>query len=223
MKTIVNLCLGAAIVGLVTATTVRAQDPLDIDFYNSGSIDDPTPLGWDGLSGNFLADTADPSLVEGSYDFSIDNVGVYDNGNSGETLTDAGFYTYGNNANDHNFSLTGLNEGDIVTLYACAAWDGNGRGAVVVFGSSGPSGVQAQTVGDPGTSPTVANLTVIGTAIADATGTVAGSINGSDGVDSASEGQVGGFIFSITPAPEPASMALAGLGIAGMLIFRRRN
>jgi hypothetical protein len=210
----------------MTATTVRAQDPLDIDFYNSGSIDDPVPGGWDGLSGNFLADTATASLnnINGSgYNFSIDNVGVYDNGNSGETLTDSGFYTFGDNANDHNFSLTGLNEGDIVTLYACAAWDGNGRGAVVVFGNSGPSGVQAQTVGDPGTSPTVANLTLIGTAIADATGTVAGSMNGAGGVGSASEGQIGGVIFNITPAPEPASMALAGLGIAGMLIFRRRN
>src|SRR5271170_2604220 len=174
MKTTVKLCLGAAIVGLVTATTVRAQDPFaDIDFYNSGSIDDPVPAGWVGLSGNFLADTPEATLdnIDSlGYDFEIDNVGVYDNGNSGETLTDAGFYTFGNNANEHNFSLSGLNDGDIVTLYASAAWDGNGRGAVIVFGNTGPNGVQAQTVGDPGTSPTVANLTLIGTATADATG-----------------------------------------------------
>ena len=64
----------------------------------------------------------------------------------------------------------------------CAAWDGNGRGGYVVFGDSGVSGIKAQTIGDPGIAPTVANLTLIGTATVDISGSLQGTLNGAGGV-----------------------------------------
>ncbi|MEO5915964.1 MAG: PA14 domain-containing protein [Luteolibacter sp.] len=131
------------------------------------------------------------------YDFTFTHVASYDNGDTAQPLTRSGFYTFGNNANTHPFTLAGLNSGQVVSLYACAAWDGNNNGGYVVFGDSGAGGVKAQTIGNPGTNPTQANLTMIGTATADANGMVAGTLNGAGGVGAANEGQVGGFVFVI--------------------------
>ena len=39
----------------------------------------------------------------------------------------------------------------------------------------------------------------------------------------ASEGQVGGFIFEITTVPESGTLALAGLGVAALVISRRKK
>jgi hypothetical protein len=120
--------------------------------------------------------------------------------------------------------LSGLAAGETVSLYACAAWDGNGRGGFVVFGDSGAGGIKAQTVGDPGTAPTLANLTLIGTATVDGSGILTGTLNGAAGVGSiGSEGQVGGFEFTISSVPEPGTLALAGLGVAAFVAFRRKN
>jgi hypothetical protein len=93
-----------------------------------------------------------------------------------------------------------------------------------VFGDSGINGVQAQTVGDPGIAPTLANLTLIGTATVDGSGILTGTLNGAGGVGSiGSEGQVGGFEFIITSVPEPGTLALAGLGVAALVMVRRKN
>jgi hypothetical protein len=43
------------------------------------------------------------------------------------------------------------------------------------------------------------------------------------GIVGAGVNQVGGFNLTYFPAPEPSSMALAGLGAASLLIFRRRK
>jgi hypothetical protein len=218
-----KLCLTAAIMGLVAATNARADTLLHLDFTQTGGA---YTSGWDPVYGNFLADTpiAGISNIDGlGYDFSINHVGVYDNGNATESLTRSGFYTFGNNANDHTFTLSGLTAGQTVSLYACAAWDGNGRGGYVVFGDSGAGGIQAQTLGDPGTTPTLANLTLIGAATVDGSGILQGTLNGAGGVGSATEGQVGGFVFVIQAVPEPETLALAGLGIASMLFSRRRS
>ena len=43
------------------------------------------------------------------------------------------------------------------------------------------------------------------------------------GIVGAGASQVGGFNMAYFPAPEPSSMALAGLGAASLLIFRRRK
>jgi hypothetical protein len=219
----IKLCLAAVIIGFVAVTNSMATNYLQLDFTQTGGS---YTTGWDPVYANMLAITPTASIANIDslgYNFSIDNVACYDNGTVTEPLTRSGFYTFGNNANDHNFTLNGLAAGASVSLYGCAAWDGNGRGGVVVFGSSGASGVQAQTIGDPGISPTLANLTLIGTATADGTGTVYGSLNGSGGVGTPTEGQLGGVIFVIAPVPEPGTLALVGLGAAAMLTFRRRQ
>lgn len=208
---------------ILAAANLSAQTDLLLDFTQTGGN---YTVGWNPVYGNFLADTAPASIndIDGlGYDFSINHVGCYDNGVVTEPLTESGFYTFGDNANDHTFTLSGLAAGASVSLYACAAWDGNGRGGVVVFGDSGASGVQAQTIGDPGASPTLANLTLIGTAIADNTGIVQGTLNGAGGVGDASEGQLGGMVFVITSVPEPGTLALAGLGLAALAVSRRKN
>lgn len=208
---------------ILAATSLHAQTTLLLDFTQTGG---PYTTGWNPVYGNFLADTpvANINNINGlGYNFSINNVGCYDNGIATEPLTRSGFYTFGDNTLDHTFTLNGLAAGDIVSLYACAAWDGNGRGGYLVFGNSGASGVQAQTIGDPGTTPTLANFTLIGTATADISGILQGTLNGAGGVGDASEGQVGGFVFEITSVPEPGTLALAGLGVAALVIFRRKN
>jgi hypothetical protein len=189
------------------------------------------------VNGNFLADTPTAGTNVGAYTFSIDHVGVYDNGaGATEPLIASGFYTFGNGNSglDHAFSLSGLNPGDVVSLYAVAAWDGNGRGAYVVFGNSGAGGVQAQTLGDPGTAPTLANFTLIGTGTAGAGGILQGTLNGAAGayttpdgtgvsfVDG-QEGQVGAFVFDIAPVPEPSTFAMLGLGGLVLCFLRRKK
>jgi hypothetical protein len=171
-----------------------------LDFTQTGGS---FTANWTPVYGNWLADTlsATATNIGGlGFDFAVEHVGSYDNGQAWESLTRSGFYTMGNNTNPHGFSLKGLPVGRMVKLYACAGWDGNARCATIVFGDSGTNGVLAQTIGSPGTSPTLANLTLIGTAMADAAGTVAGSLHGHDGVETNTEGQVGGMIFVIEPA-----------------------
>jgi hypothetical protein len=217
-----TLLLAGAVTLLVTAT-VQAQTGLLLNFTETGG---PSVIGWNTVFGNMLADTTPAGIININglgYDFSINHVGCYDNGVATEPLTRSGFYTFGNNANDHTFTLSGLAAGATVSLYACAAWDGNGRGGVVVFGDSGAGGIQAQTLGDPGAGPTLANFTRIGAAVVDNTGSLQGTLNGSGGVGSATEGQVGGFIFEITSVPEPETLALVGLGLAGFATLRRKN
>jgi hypothetical protein len=172
---------------------------LYLDFTNIGGsyVSDWTPV-----FANYVADTpsASASDINGlGYGFSVAHVGSYDNGRNWESLIRSGFYTFGNNANDHTFTLTGLNAGQTVTLYASAAWDGNVAGGYVVFGDSGAAGVKAQTIGTPTAVPVLGNMTVIGTATADGSGTVTGTLHGRTGVGSDLEGQVGGFIFAISP------------------------
>jgi len=215
-------CFISAII-ILAAANLPAQSSLWLDFTQTGGN---YTAGWNPVYGNFLADTASAGInnIDGlGYNFSISHVACFDNGNAAEPLTESGFYTYGDNANDHTFSLSGLTAGTSVSLYSCAAWDGNGRGGYVVFGDSGAGGVQAQTIGDPGTSPTLSNLTLIGTATVDNTGILQGTLNGAGGVGSATEGQLGGVVFEITSVPEPGSPALAGLGLAIVAVSYRKN
>ena len=206
---------------VLAAANLHATDLL-LDFSKFST---PYTSGWNPVYATQTTDTfASISNIDGlGYDFTFSHVATWDNGNATESLTRSGFYTFGNETLDHTFTLSGLAEGMTVSLYACAAWDGNGRGGYVVFGDSGATGVQAQTIGDPGTTPTLANLTLIGTATVDNTGTLNGTLNGAAGVGTASEGQVGGFVFVITEVPEPGTLALAGLGITAFAISRRKK
>src|SRR5664279_2612041 len=121
-----SLCVaGVALAAFVlTAASSRADTLLQLDFTHLGG---PVTAGYTGVDGNFLSDTPTTGATVGAYTFSIDHVAVYDNGSGGtEPLTASGFYTLGNGNGgfDHAFSLSGLNPGDVVTLYAVSAWDG---------------------------------------------------------------------------------------------------
>jgi PEP-CTERM motif len=220
---------------VLIAASGQADTFLKLDFTHSGG---PVTTGYTGINANFLANTPTTGTNVGAYTFSVDNVASYDNGTGAtEPLTASGFYTFGNGNSglDHAFSLSGLNLGDVVTLYAVAAWDGNGRGGYVVFGSTGPNGVQAQTIGDPGTAPGLTNYTLIGTGIAGGSGILQGTLNGAAGAYTTSngsgtnfvdgqEGQFGAFVFDIAPVaiPEPSTFAMLGLG-GLVLCFSRRK
>ncbi len=222
MKFIALLCSLSAL-----ATSAFAQSQFQIDFGSSGT---PLTSGYTAVNANFLANTPvasgsiPASIGSGTIDFSIANVGAYSSGNVTEPLTTDGIYTFGNNTNDHTFTISGLNDGDLVTLYAVSGWDGNGRGGVINFGLSA---TQAQTLGDPGTTPTLANFTLINAlpVVAGANGIVTGTLNGAGGVGSDSEGQIGGFIIEVSAQaiPEPSSVALliAGAGFGGLILLRR--
>ncbi len=183
---------------------------LHLDFTTPGGA---FAHGWTPVHGNYLAHTelAAAYDIDGlGYHFTFSHVATYDNGRAWEPMTRSGFYNFGRTGGlhtAHTFTLTGLNARQTVHLYASAAWDGNAHGGYIVFGDTGPAGVRAQTIGEPGLYPVLGNMTLIGTAVSDSTGKVTGSLHGAGGVDSATEGQVGGFVFIIeeggTPADDP--------------------
>lgn len=194
---------------------------LQLDF---GSSTSPVASGYTQVIGNFLSNTPTASVtnIDGTgYNFSVNNVGVFSFDDINNPLTTDGFYTFNNNLLDHTFTISGLAPGDEVTIYALAAWDGNGRGAQIIYGSST---VQAQTIGTPGTTPTLANFTLIGSDIANGSGIVTGSLNGAGFPgDPGSEGQVGGFVIQVTTVPEPTVGLLAVVGGAALAAVRRRR
>ncbi|RYD64392.1 MAG: hypothetical protein EOP83_09865, partial [Verrucomicrobiaceae bacterium] len=197
-------------ISLLAALGLAKAAPLKLDFASDALN---TATGWTPVTGITLGDTmVNVTGVGGtSYDFTFNHVACWDNNQAGQPLTRSGFYNFGQLGNNHDFTLSGLNPGQSVKLYASAGWDGNGRGAYVLFGDNAPDGVKAQTIGNPGTTPTLANLTYIGTAIADGSGVVTGALHGDQGVGTASEGQVGGFIFF------PAPIITASAGANGLI------
>ncbi len=204
-------------VGIVEGHTISAsfenRVKLRLDFTQNGGAH---VTGWTPVYANYLANTplvTAENINEMGYFFSFQDVGSYDNGNISQPLTRSGFYNYGpSDLVGRVFRLSGLNVGQEVALYACAAWD-PGYGGYVVFGDSGSEGVKAETIGNPGTNPTLENMTFIGTAHADGSGTVTGTFHGRNGVGGALEGQLGGFVFAISEggtAPAPYANWAAG-------------
>jgi hypothetical protein len=99
-----------------------------------------------------------------------------------------------------------LTPGSLVTLYGCWGWNGSGAAATVTYAGVGTK----LTLGNGITSPSSTTLQNLGTAVADANGTVSGSYaNGS------SEGQVGGMIFEIK-APVSHSVTVLPSGVTNI-------
>lgn len=76
---------------------------------------------------NFLADTVSPGLtsIGGSqHSLTVNPVAVCDNGVATELLTRSGFYTYGNETNDHTSTLSGMSPeaGSTVVPTTVVSW-----------------------------------------------------------------------------------------------------
>ena len=188
---------------------------LNLDFApNNGTIQ-PAPSGFTKVeSGASLAAMANynwPSVAGSIYTLSISNISQYNTGNAAEPLATDGFYKFGGVNTPATFALSGLQQYLKVTLYAIYAWDGGNKYANVFFG-----GTNAQIVytTDPGTAPTLANFTRIGSAIVGPSGTVNGYWQGPGAGGTNAEGQVGGMIFVIgtnTP-PVASNMVMNAVG-----------
>jgi hypothetical protein len=215
------LSVGVAALLAAATSAPAAVITLNLDF---GTLTTPLTPGYTLVEGNFLANTPTASVLNiasSGYNFSINNVGVYSAGDAANPLTTDGFYTFQNDALDHTFTISGLAPGDQVAVYAVAGWDGNGRGAQIVYGAGM---VQAQTIGTPGLAPTLANFTFIGTDVANGSGVVTGAFHGAGFPGTLdSEGQVGGLIIQVTTVPEPGTGVLLIGSMGGILLFRRRR
>lgn len=174
----------------IAASFAQKVDLL-LDFQGGYSI----PDGWIHLIYQGAQDSGNVAynkVGNTAYNYSMNNIGQWDTGWFNAKINDA--------RQPSPFTLSGLQAGLEVTLYAAAGWDGNAAGAYIVFGDSGASGVQAQTVGnpDPAANPTLANFTEIGTATVGANGEVSGILHGRN-ADLSGEGQTNGFWFVIQP------------------------
>ena len=105
---------------LLAALGLAEAAPLKLDFTSSMAS---STTGWTPVLGNTTNNTmVNVTGVGGtSYNFVFDHVACWDNGQNGQSLTRSGFYNFAQLDNTHGFSLSGLNPGQSVKLYACAS------------------------------------------------------------------------------------------------------
>ena len=185
------------------------SDMLNLDLAKSGD-GISTPAGFN----RFNWANSNPMIfsavsVNGStYIVGFTNVsGTYNFANY-NTIDQDGFYV--NNGVTAGFYVTGLNPGDVVTLYACWAWNGAADPGVINYGGA----TKTLNVGTDITSPSTNTFMQIGSALVDGTGTVRGTWTAPTG----EQGQIGGMIFSVsTPgnfSVSPAAITNNCLGSA---------
>ena len=177
------------------------SDMLNLDLAQSGdSISTPAgfnrlnysgsnPLTFSALSANGATYTVGFTNVSGTYSTAKYN-----------TIDQDGFFV--SSGVTGGFYVTGLYPGDVVTLYACWAWDGAANAGIITYGGA----TKTLNVGTNITSPSTATFMQIGSAVVDGTGTVRGTWTGAAG----KEGQIGGMIFSVSP---PGSFSVSPTGI----------
>lgn len=115
--------------------------------------------------------------------------------------------TKGNVAGMASFAVPGFGPATTISLQI-RAWSGSsyGQGSV-----AGKSGITQIVLGGPAPSPAVAAWSTAGVAPSSTWNAIAPT----------GSGPLQGFTLSIVP--EPASASLLGLGLASLLIFRRRK
>ena len=176
-------------------------DVLNLDLAKSGD-GISTPAGFNRLNwANSNPLVFSVASVNGSiYTVGFTNLsGTYNFANY-NTLDQDGYYV--NSGVTAGFYLSGLNPGDVVTLYACWGWNGASDPGVITYGGT----TQTLNVGVDITSPSTNTFMQIGSAVADGTGTVRGTWTGLSG----KQGQVGGMIFSVSV---PGSFSVSPVGI----------
>jgi hypothetical protein len=186
----------------VTRTVkVWNHDVLNLDLAKSGD-GISTPAGFNRLNWantNLLVFSA-VSVNSGTYTVGFTNLSGTYNTTKYNTIDQDGFYV--NNGVTAGFYVTGLYTGDVVTLYACWAWDGAGNPGVITYGGA----ISTLNVGTDITSPSTNTFMQICSAVADGTGTVRGTWTGLTG----KQGQIGGMIFTVSP---PGSFSVSPTGI----------
>jgi hypothetical protein len=186
----------------VTRTVnVWNNDVLNLDPAKSGD-GISTPAGFNRLnwaSSNPLTFSV-VSANGSTYTVGYTNISGTYNTTKYNTIDQDGFYV--NSGVTAGFYLTGMMPGNVVTLYACWAWDGAGNPGVVTFGGS----TQTLNVGTGITSPSPATFMQIGSAVVDGTGTARGTWTGLTG----KQGQIGGMIFTVSP---PGSFSVSPPGV----------
>ena len=177
------------------------SDVLNLDLAKSGD-GISTPAGFNRLNwANSNPLTFSAVSVNGStYTVGFTNLsGTYNFANY-NTIDQDGFYV--SSGVKAGFYVTGLNPGDVVTLYACWGWNGSANPGVITYGGV----TNTLNVGTDITSPSTATFMQIGSAVVDGTGTVRGTWTGLSG----KEGQIGGMIFTVSP---PGSFSVSPAGI----------
>jgi hypothetical protein len=187
---------------IVTRTVkVWNSDVLNLDPAKSGD-GISTPAGFNRLNyanSNPLTFSA-LSVNGGTYTVGFTNISGTYNTTKYNTIDQDGFYV--SSGVTAGFYVSGLYPGDVVTLYACWAWDGAGNPAIITYGGV----TNTLNVGSNITSPSTNTFMQIGSALVDATGIVRGTWTGQAG----KEGQIGGMIFSMSP---PGSFVVSPAGI----------
>ena len=174
---------------------------LNLDLAKSGD-GISTPVGFNRLNwANSNPMTFSAAGENGStYTVGFTNVsGTYNFANY-NTLDQDGYYV--SSGVTAGFYVTGLNPGDVVTLYACWGWNGAADPGVITYGGT----TNTLNVGTDITNPSTNTFMPIGSAVADGTGTVSGTWTGLAG----KEGQIGGMIFSVS-LPGNFSVSPAGI------------
>ena len=186
----------------VTRTVnVWSSDVLNLDLAKSGD-GISTPVGFNRLNwANSNPMTFSAAGENGStYTVGFTNVsGTYNFANY-NTLDQDGYYV--SSGVTAGFYVTGLNPGDVVTLYACWGWNGAADPGVITYGVT----TNTLNVGTDITNPSTNTFMPIGSAVADGTGTVSGTWTGLAG----KEGQIGGMIFGVS-LPGNFSVSPAGI------------
>jgi hypothetical protein len=180
---------------------VWSSDVLNLDLAKSGD-GITTPTGFNRLNwANSNPMIFSPVGVNGStYTIGFTNVsGTYNFANY-NTLDQDGFYV--SSGVTSGFYVTGLTPSDVVTLYACWGWNGAANPGVITYGGT----TKTLNVGTDITNPSTNTFMLIGSAVADVTGTVRGTWAGLTG----KEGQIGGMIFSVSL---PGSFSVSPTGI----------
>jgi len=186
----------------VTRTVnVWNSDILNLDMAKSGD-GISTPAGFNRLNyanSNPLIFSA-VGVNGATYTVGFTNVSGTYNTTKYNTIDQDGFLA--NNGVTSGFYVAGLSPGDVVTLYACWAWDGAANPGIITYGGA----TKTLTVGTNITFPSTNTFMQIGSALVDGTGIVRGTWTGPTN----KQGQIGGMIFSISP---PGSFNIVPAGI----------
>lgn len=180
---------------------VWSSDMLNLDLaQNNDGLTTPTGFNRLNYANSNPLTFSVASVNGGTYTVGFTNVGGTYHTTKYNTVDQDGFYT--SSGATAGFYLSGLTPGDVVTLYACWAWDGAANAGIVTYGGA----TNKLTVGAGITSPSTSTFMQVGSALVDATGTVRGTWTGGTG----KEGQIGGMIFSVSP---PGSFSVSPAGI----------